>query len=120
MLIFLFLQADFRFFRFSPIRFWFCLHCLFIFTGLFNIFIDYLFCRFWRLIYKMSPNDSHEFSLKLELIGTHWVLLKLEQWLLFLILICIDIIFISIYSVHLLLSVVADFLVVDVVVLYQM
>jgi len=37
----------------------------------------------------MSPNDSHEFSLKFELIGTHWVLLKLEQWLLFLILICI-------------------------------
>jgi len=31
----------------------------------------------------MSSNDSHEFSLKLEVIGTHWVLLKLEQWLLF-------------------------------------
>jgi len=24
----------------------------------------------------MSQNDSHKFSLKLELIGTHWVMLK--------------------------------------------
>jgi len=52
MLIFLFLQADFIFFRFSSTRYWFSLHFLFRFTGLpiFRFALTlYSFCFFYHL-----------------------------------------------------------------------